>query len=379
MARKVQDTTTDGNVEKGKSMRRSEIRVKALFDLVQHDYIDNDRKSKPTLDININKHLKPFFGERSAERLRTSDTEEYKTIRKAEGAKNSTINLELAALRRGFSLGNEKEIVINCPKIKLYNIGRSNRRTGFFEHSDYEKQLEALPPYARQVLRFGYACGWRQGEILKLTWADNYDEAGQVIRIFDSKSDHGRVLPLRSGHGQLTDAGHVIEEQKTLNRVKNCPYVFHFNGRPIHRATLNKHWGAACEVTGVKRHFHDLRRTVVRNLTRAGVHRTIAKAITGHETDDVFERYDIVDESDIRDGLSKMSAYVQVRDSTNNDCNFSRPVDASVKSTEETPATFDGCSEDLAPSPPDLPESCSSRLYNSLKSLVNFFRKQEIV
>jgi len=56
--------------------------------------------------------------------------------------------------------------------------------------------------------------------------------------------------------------------------------------------------------------IHDFRRTAARNLSRAGVRRDVAKAITGHKTDVMFSRYNITDEADLRDGMEKVSAYV---------------------------------------------------------------------
>jgi len=52
--------------------------------------------------------------------------------------------------------------------------------------------------------------------------------------------------------------------------------------------------------------IHDFRRTATRNLSRAGVRRDVAKAITGHVTDVMYTRYNITDEDDLREGMEKV-------------------------------------------------------------------------
>ena len=85
-------------------------------------------------------------------------------------------------------------------------------------------------------------------------------------------------------------------------------YVFHGgDGRAI--VDFKRSWATACRAAGAPGLlFHDLRRSAVRNMIRAGVPQSVAMRISGHRTAAMFLRYDITSDEDKRDALVKTEA-----------------------------------------------------------------------
>lgn len=88
------------------------------------------------------------------------------------------------------------------------------------------------------------------------------------------------------------------------------PWVFHREGRRV--KSIRQAWWTACEKTGLDGMIpHDFRRSAVRRLERAGVPRSVAMQLVGHQTEAIYRRYAITNEADLRDGLAKVALNVQ--------------------------------------------------------------------
>ena len=305
--------------------------VGALLDDLLADYKINGNDKDGIERKRCEVHVRPFFGRMKAanvgtdavrtyiekgqqpeKRMYTDAASRQKREREYGPAMNATINRELALLRRAFNLGR----IATPPKVGtvpfIPTLAENNVRKGFFEHDAFLAVRRALPEEIRPVITFAYFTGCRKGEILALRWSQ-VDLAERVVRLEpgETKNDDARTIPL------VPELYQVLKLQKETHDqwFRRSPWVFSRAGKPI--LEFKNAWESASKAAGLvdesgdpAKLFHDLRRTGVRNLIRAGVPERVAMMISGHKTRSVFDRYNIVNESDLKDAARKLGEHM---------------------------------------------------------------------
>jgi len=140
--------------------------------------------------------------------------------------------------------------------------------------------------------------------VLQIEWSQvNLDEALIRLEEEQTKNSEPRTVP-------LPDV--LVEMLKKIEKKEGLV----FDG-----TNLRKAWHKACAAAGLgtlekvdgtkdKRYtgliIHDLRRSAIKNLMKAGVSEKVAMAISGHKTRDVFDRYHIVDTQDVVEAMRRL-------------------------------------------------------------------------
>jgi integrase len=306
------------------------VSFEQLAEDLLNDYRINGKRSLRSVKLSLT-HLRKFFGTAKAMQIRTDRIKTYIGQRQDAGASNASINRELSALGRMFRLAIQAEKLVHAPYIP--RLEENNARQGFVDHGSFLALQENLPEYLKDPIWFLYLSGWRKGEMQSLEWRD-VDLAGKAIRLRaeNSKNKRPRFLALT---GALLE---VIQRASGRHRL-DCRLVFHNYGNPV--ANFRKSWWKSCvagglgyfdkigEGKGAKKIYHglivhDLRRTAVRNMVRAGISEKTAMERSGHRTRAIFDRYDITSEKDQTDASEKLNKYLD-----------SQPVSPRVRAAKE--------------------------------------------
>lgn len=155
---------------------------------------------------------------------------------------------------------------------------------------------ESVPVSAGRDHIFSLSVGL--GEMNAPKWCD-MDLAGRVVHLRPeiSKNKHGRVLPLSGGLFEIMDRAHS-------KRRPDCPFLFH--------RTYSEIFAKLCKTAGLHPVLvHDLWRTAVCSMVRAGIADRVAMVLIGHKTRSVFDRYNVVNEADLAEATKRLYVHLE--------------------------------------------------------------------
>jgi integrase len=297
------------------------VKVSDLAPAIPRDYEINGKKSRVTVQQRLRKHILPFFGAMSASELGTDDFDRYVDLRRKAGAKNATINREMAALKRIFRLARHG----NPPKLRDLpvfpaRLKESAPRQGFVEDQKYAVLMRhAEEPWLRALVSTAYAFAFRKSELLIEMKVKQVDLETRSLTLYagTTKNDEGRVIKMTEEVCELvricvtgkSPDDHVF----TAPTVSRCVIFEAHGGRFARRLG----WGHSLKKRAAKvaseRSGRNSCSTIYgvggaepRNMVRYGVGEGVVMKIGGRKTRSMFGRYNIVSEADIREVAGKI-------------------------------------------------------------------------
>ena len=178
-----------------------------------------------------------------------------------------------------------------------------------------------------------YNAGVRRSEVLgdnrrerlkePMRW-DQVDFETKRIYLPKTKNGEARTVPFI---GDMEAWLRMARDERDLTHPE-CPYVVQRSGKPVYDP--RKSWTKACTIAGLSDLWrHDLRRSAIRNLDRAGVSPKIATTISGHKTRSVYERYNIVNDADLGDAAAKVGRFLDAKREESKEAE--RPVETPIQ------------------------------------------------
>ncbi len=304
--------------------RRPPVLVSGLWAAVERDYLNNQRKSLHSAQLRWKKHLASFFGDWQARNLGNADEngrtpiDRYVDDRREQGAKNASINRELAVLRRALRLGKV------TPLPQFPHLKENNVRLGFVEDDAYAaltSRADAL--WLRCFLELAFVYGWRKTELLGMR-VRQVDLKVRTIRLDPgtTKNEEGREVV-------MTDTVNALLKQAIAGKGPDDFVFTREDGSPVRdfrrvwqnicvRAGLGETIcrkcgkpasGRKCECGSHELRYrglivHDLRRSAARAYRRAGIAESVIMKIGGWKTRQIFERYNVKDSKDIAEAVA---------------------------------------------------------------------------
>ena len=253
------------------------------------------------------KHLVRVLGQRVAAELTVKDVDEYRTTRFGEKTVRgkppapASLDREVELLKRMLNYAVACDSLKSNPIAAVKLLRKPNVRRSVLDDQAFGKLFDAADPTLQPILLVAYDTGMRLREVLDLRWSQlDLKQGFAKLAAEDTKTEEPRTVFLtarvREALGSLPrflKSGFVFTNPETGKSWNDIRKMFH---RALKAAGLAGVW------------FHDLRRSFVTNARRRGVPESVVMKMSGHRTRAVFDRYNIIEEDDVREAIKRIEA-----------------------------------------------------------------------
>lgn len=214
--------------------------------------------------------------------IRTFDSEAIREYAKFINARASmaTANNHMAIIHAIFRKAPAKW-GIAIPKFERYTVIKKKFR---YLHSieEFQTFIASMPEFAQHMAIIGLQTGMRYGNVAGLRW-EWIDHAGVVARVPAESAKGKRIITV-----PLSSVAKALLCTLRDNRARGAEYVFWQDGRPPY---IRHWWERACERSGIKIRFHDLRHTFASWHIENGTPDRIVQEMCGWTTGAMLQNY----------------------------------------------------------------------------------------
>ena len=173
------------------------LKLQPFFEKQFLPWSKREKKSWDKDESRFRNHVLPFFGNRKMSAIKPELIEKFKEARLQEGAKNATVNRDLALLKTIFNKAIKWGMYQGQNPISMTGMLPENNKhvARSLDSEDVTRLLDQLPAETRPIFEFAIATGIRIGNILQMKW-DQIDKAHRIIHLPKTKTGRSIMLPL---------------------------------------------------------------------------------------------------------------------------------------------------------------------------------------
>jgi len=281
------------------------------------EFAKNNVKAKTFKGYSDNiKNFTPYAKGKTINNITPWLVEKFKNDRKKHGIKPSTINRDLACLKRMFNMAIKWKLTSENPLHQVEFLKENNQRKRYlkidelgtflnackYEPSRFRRRTTKKPiKVLMQIVELAIHTGLRKTELLTRKWEDIVTVEGiKCFDVEDTKNGEPRLVPL---------SDRVIEVLNQIPKTPNNEYIFASpvkEGEPIKE--IKKAFKKALRKAGIEDfRFHDLRHTFASHYQMTTNDEQSLRELLGHKTANMTKRYAHLSLKHIKDGIDALN------------------------------------------------------------------------